>query len=464
MIDSLKDKLNNLKSKIKDNLDKLKSNIKDNLDKLKPKIKNSLDKLAPKIADVLNALETKIRKKWKSITAVAIVFLIVFSTALIFTKNFTIAISVSYENHDIGVVQAKSTVETATEIIKEKVVTKTAEQKQNIEIKPETSVVITKRDNVISEQELVNNIIDNSSEIVKGEALLVDGSLYAAVDGKCDIDETLDSILEEHKTGAENEEVEFVEDVKVIKGIFLSDDIVDEATLENNIKEKKPMQISKSYQETKIEEVPFEVELVESDKYIQGTEIVQQDGENGIVEYVEKVTQVNDEETNRTVLEKDFVKDPIKKRIIVGTGKPSIDPSNNIKVNLDGIQFVLPLSDSYISSHYGGRGGSFHKGVDLCVAGGTLGRPVLSTAQGVVKEVLPTNKSGGYGLKIVIDHGNNIKSLYAHLDSVNVQPGQIVQVGEQIGTAGNTGNSTGPHLHFELLINNNRVNPMDYVG
>ena len=67
------------------------------------------------------------------------------------------------------------------------------------------------------------------------------------------------------------------------------------------------------------------------------------------------------------------------------------------------------------------------------------------------------------GIKVTINHGNNTKSVYAHLNSVDVKEGQVLENGQQIGTAGNTGDSYGAHLHFELYINGQRVDPMLFV-
>jgi murein DD-endopeptidase MepM/ murein hydrolase activator NlpD len=72
--------------------------------------------------------------------------------------------------------------------------------------------------------------------------------------------------------------------------------------------------------------------------------------------------------------------------------------------------------------------------------------------------------SGGYGNCILIDHGNGMKTRYAHLSGYNVKVGDIVTRGEQIGRAGNTGNSTGPHLHFEVIVNGKTKNPINYLS
>lgn len=88
-----------------------------------------------------------------------------------------------------------------------------------------------------------------------------------------------------------------------------------------------------------------------------------------------------------------------------------------------------------------------HNGVDLA---GKIGTPVMASADGVVRVAKSGGYNFGYGNYIIVTHGNGSETVYAHLSSVNVSPGQSVSRGEQIGKLGNSGNSTGPHIHFEI--------------
>ncbi len=109
----------------------------------------------------------------------------------------------------------------------------------------------------------------------------------------------------------------------------------------------------------------------------------------------------------------------------------------------------VPVSYSYIS-----RGvGRSHTGIDYVVSVGT---PVHAAAGGVVIQV-STGWSGGYGNEIVVSHGNGVATRYAHLSQINVNPGDNVSSGETIGLSGNSGRSTGPHLHFEKIVNGRLV-------
>ncbi len=100
----------------------------------------------------------------------------------------------------------------------------------------------------------------------------------------------------------------------------------------------------------------------------------------------------------------------------------------------------------------------FHKGIDFTAPRGT---PIQSTGNGVVVRV--QNKRTGYGKNIVIDHGHGFETLYGHLQDVEVTKGQRVKKGQRIGTIGSSGTSTAPHLHYEVRLKDQAVNPIDYV-
>jgi murein DD-endopeptidase MepM/ murein hydrolase activator NlpD len=101
--------------------------------------------------------------------------------------------------------------------------------------------------------------------------------------------------------------------------------------------------------------------------------------------------------------------------------------------------------------------GAFHSGVDISSA---YGSPIVAPADGVVTF---TDIMGGYGKAIMIDHGNGISTRYGHLSGFAVTAGQTVHRGDVIGYIGTSGRSTGPHLHYEVRINDTPVNPYKYL-
>lgn len=117
----------------------------------------------------------------------------------------------------------------------------------------------------------------------------------------------------------------------------------------------------------------------------------------------------------------------------------------------------------WITSMFGGRqspggiGSTNHKGVDI---GTPMGTPVLAAKSGTVTSA---NWNGGYGECVVINHGGGNSTLYGHLSSYNVKIGDTVKQGQVIAYSGNTGRSTGPHLHFGIIENNSWVDPLNYL-
>lgn len=125
---------------------------------------------------------------------------------------------------------------------------------------------------------------------------------------------------------------------------------------------------------------------------------------------------------------------------------------------------IDPLPGTYrISSSFGRRADpisgriAYHEGVDFACH---VGNPVYATADGVVESV--RRERFGYGNSVVVDHGFGYKTRYAHLDRITVMEGDAVRRGESVGTSGNSGKSTGPHLHYEVIYRGRHVNPYNY--
>ncbi len=130
--------------------------------------------------------------------------------------------------------------------------------------------------------------------------------------------------------------------------------------------------------------------------------------------------------------------------------------------------WVWPLGKAscYISSPYGYRsasvsGNAFHGGIDIAGSGIT-GKPVYATRAGTVISAVTSTR--GYGIYVLIDHGDGYSSLYAHMSSRNVEVGDSVAKGAMVGRVGSSGNTTGPHLHFEIRYYGEKKNPSNFVS
>lgn len=145
-----------------------------------------------------------------------------------------------------------------------------------------------------------------------------------------------------------------------------------------------------------------------------------------------------------------------------GKTKPVPNESGGYVMQNFGGKMIWPISGS-ITSEFGWRThpifGSqrFHSGLDI---GGDYGMAIHAAASGVVIEA---GWIGGYGNTIMIEHGSGIVTLYGHNESLAVSVGQQVSQGEVVAYCGSTGNSTGPHCHFEVRVNGEPVNPLDYL-
>ncbi len=141
----------------------------------------------------------------------------------------------------------------------------------------------------------------------------------------------------------------------------------------------------------------------------------------------------------------------------------SLARMNLLERGMAGIPQHLPASLEFISSGFGFRadpftgGGAFHAGLDFR---GPYGAPIYAAAQGVVSFA---GVKQGYGNCIEIDHGNGLMTRYAHMSAFGARLGDKVSAGNRIGAIGSTGRSTGPHLHFEVRINDQAVNPRPFL-
>ncbi len=135
---------------------------------------------------------------------------------------------------------------------------------------------------------------------------------------------------------------------------------------------------------------------------------------------------------------------------------PHARPEQDTVLAARGELFQWPLQGR-ITSYFGYRWGRMHSGIDIAAPHGT---PIEASRAG---RVTFAGWRGGYGQLIILDHGDGKTSWYAHLSSMSVGAGQLVDRGQVIGHVGTTGRSTGPHLHFEIRVHDDPRNPLDYL-
>ncbi|OCA82201.1 peptidase M23 [Bacillus sp. FJAT-27225] len=198
----------------------------------------------------------------------------------------------------------------------------------------------------------------------------------------------------------------------------------------------------------KKESITFKTEIVNDDSMFKGEKKIKQEGKNGERHVVYTISEQNGKTVNKIVSNETITTKPVNHIIVRGT---KVVPSRG-----EG-SFVWPASGGYVSSQVGYRWGKMHKGIDIA-------RPSNYTIKAADNgTVVEAGWDGAYGKKIVIDHNNGFRTVYAHLSSIDVQVGQTVSRGSKIGNMGSTGDSTGIHLHFEVYKNGKLQNPLNYI-
>ena len=184
--------------------------------------------------------------------------------------------------------------------------------------------------------------------------------------------------------------------------------------------------------------------IIPNDSWYTTTEVVLEEGTIGHRERNDMVTYENGIERNRELIH----------QTIMVESKPAVIERGTITPPT----YIRPISGGRFTSGFGRRWGRMHKGVDWAVPVGTS---IWASSDGVV---LSACYSGAYGNMVLISHPDGRMTRYAHCSKLLVSAGQSVEQGEIIAKSGNTGRSTGPHLHFEMIINGSAVNPLDYLN
>lgn len=193
------------------------------------------------------------------------------------------------------------------------------------------------------------------------------------------------------------------------------------------------------------QESRYKTETENDDTIDYGVEKVVQEGKNGTDRLTAKIKYDNGDTSNVVIVSSEEITPSTSKIVKVGTKKAF--EGNYTVVQTSGSWAWPTISQYYISSPFGYRWGRVHQGVDI--AGSGSGSPIFAAGSGTVVSSI---SHWSVGINVVINHGNGYYTVYAHLSSKQVQPGATVQKGQQIGTMGSTGRSTGTHLHFGLWI------------
>ena len=210
--------------------------------------------------------------------------------------------------------------------------------------------------------------------------------------------------------------------------------------------------VSIVYEEEKIEDVdvPFETEYQDDDTKYRGNNETIQEGENGETRVTEKIQYIHEEIQGLYITNKTELVPAVNKIVKRGTKAPEYSSGGYefYEVSFTNDSWSWPTITPYvITSRFAYRWGSLHKGIDISGCG--YGSPVFAVGDGIVVE---TGYHSSMGTYVYVQHGNNYFTQYMHLAKYTVSVGQTVSRGQQVGTMGNSGFSTGTHLHLGVSI------------
>ena len=478
---------------INENIDKTQSNNKESIiAKSVKKIKEFFSTMTDIIFKLPAKLKTENGIKYAIASGIAVVCLIMCCLTC------SVGYKVKIGSNALGVISSKKIYDETFQKINEEVFSLTGKE-FTLSDDARFSMTISLKKDIQTKEEFEETLKSASSDMIPAYTVLVDNEMVVSLPNE----KMALSLVDEYKNSfsLENNEsnTEFINDVKVVymfapKSILYSKDSALEYLLDgeftyyksdckqtiselaqktgiskNTILKSNPLksetiskgQIIKLYtgrmfadvksvqNVTREESIPYETIEKDSADIYQGITRIETPGEDGVKSVSETVIYINGTETKREVLKEKVLKAPTSQIELIGTKEPppSVGTGN----------LVMPTSGS-LSSRFGSRWGRNHNGIDVSAPVGT---PIYAADNGTVTYSQFNN--GGYGYMIQIDHGNGIKTYYAHCSELLVNQGDVVAKGDLIAKVGNTGRSTGAHLHFEVLRDGTPVDPMGCI-
>lgn len=439
----------------------------------------------------------------------------------------TLALEVQYNNSVIGYVQSEQDFYDAQNMVQERLsAVSKVEQKADSAASEKVSFAVkpVKRSEIHDANVLCEEMLRRSNQKTTNACgVYIDDNFLCAVKNETDATTVFDSILQNYKTDNENDVVGFVEKIAYVQGLYpdTKETVWDAGQLSDRLNSKKEaaeyytclpgdtlsgiaskfgikmadlkalnpgltenihigdkllvsrevsyIQVKVTKTEKRTVSIPFQSEKEENKKLYAGQKRVKQKGQNGEELITELVTYVDGVRVSSKEISRVTTKQPVNEITQVGTKKSSgyaggpVGPYNTTSY---GGRFIWPTVGAYnISSPFGRRWGRMHTGIDIVKPGGkSTGTLIVAAGSG---RVIKAGSNGAYGNCVIIDHGDGVQTLYAHMldGSIKVRVGQKVSTGQAIGNIGSTGRVSGPHLHFEVRLNNGRtrVDPMPYL-
>lgn len=427
-------------------------------------------------------------------------------------NNLDYGLAVAYEGEEIATIQDEGTLEKASQIVNQRLVC--GDNNDSGFGNVPTYKLVVNDSKYDSSLDVSNRLIEQSKDIIEeATSLYIDDTLIGVVkDGK-EIENLLKDILNKNIT-ENGQDVAFVQNVEQIDGLYSKKSIISLKELKKildtpiegeefytvnegdtpltiseafgisveeleslnpgdiydfmhagtkiKVKTQKPiLSVAVTIIEKYEKEIDFQTIEINDDNEYQEYSKVTQEGEKGIESCIDKVSYVDGKEVSREQQSREVTKNPVDKNVIVGTRKrveSTPDYAEGSGNSVGNLIWPVPYTKN-ITSEFGPRWGRMHTGIDIA-ANGIYGKNIIAADGGIVTA---TGCSSGYGNYVEISHGNGIKTLYAHASEIYVSVGMKVSQGQPVAAVGSSGNSTGPHCHFEVIVNGSNVNPENYV-
>lgn len=414
-----------------------------------------------------------------------------------YLNSLQFGLAITYNDRELGMVENAGVIEEASSIIDSRIINKSLDTLEN---EPKYKVaVVSNSAELQNSTELSRSIIANDSSLTDNVCgVFADGDFIGAVSTEEEAQAVLDEILGEQKNtfSSENgkvDSIEFNSSVSLETGLYAQSAVIDSAELKNRLLNN----IDLSYKAVVIEErnvkLKYKTEYVVDQTKKDNYEKVTTKGEIGEGVAVERVTYIDGVKISEENVSVKATKKPVNEVITISpdnenaikataadTEENTAKDTNTVKntdttadsqkteqttesVQVKNSQFVWPAPTcGYITNYFGYEGDKLHKGIDIS-DGNAEGQPIAASAAGYVTTTVFDYGTENYGCYIIIDHGNGYQTLYAQCSDIYVAPGSYVEQGEIIGAIGSTGDSTGAHLHFEIIENGEYVDPANYL-
>ena len=415
--------------------------------------------------------------------------------------NTDFCLTLTYRGTELGVIENASVYDEAAALARDRVTNE--DNSFVVERVPTLTLVVQDGKSPMNANQVCDAILRNSGDdIAEAVGLYVEGEFVGAMQDADELTALLDNLKKgqaQYDEDDPDQRAEFVQDVKTEEGLFPISTVLESNAMQKKLtrqtvvekmytiqsgdtfgriaqrhdmtsKELKALnpqitdtnrlqvgdklvvQRPQSFLQVKLvktirysEEISYKTQTVYRSDKDEGYSSVTTRGQTGSRNVVAEIVYVDGVETERTVVSTTVTKQPVTKVVEVGTRK------------IAAFMWPVPVCHCVYQRYHSG-----HNAWD--VSSGPIpvfDKPLLAVDSGTVTFA---GRSGAYGNVVKIRHSNGIVTLYAHMEDIDVSVGQRVSRGQQIGTVGNTGRSTGPHLHFEVIRNGVRVDPAPYFN